>query len=799
VAIGSAAPTTDLVERARTHGGRARRGATLVGAEPPPARALDTFESKLRVPAVRPGVVPRAGLVNRLRAERSVRLATVVAASGYGKTTLLAQWAARDARRFAWLSVDERDNDPLVLLRHLAAALSRIGIVDRGVIRTLARRRSSVWTAAAPKLAAAVSACRVPFVLVVDDADLIRPGESAEIVAAIAEHVPDGSTLVLSGRSTPSLPIARLRAGAGLLELGTDDLALGRREAQLLLQGAGLKLEDGASADLLARTEGWAAGLQLAVLARRASGPQLGDAAFTGADRYVAEYFQSEHLSRLTPERLALLRRTSVLDRLCGPLCDALLGSEGSAVELDAIARSNLFLVPSDREGRWYRYHPLFRDALRRELEKHEPKLVAVLNERAADWFEAHGDAESALDHAEAAGNAERSGRILTAIALPVFYAGRMATVEGWLERFAAHAIGDGYPSLVVLRGLIHALRGRVAEAERALDAALRGSVDGATPDGCASGRPWTALLRAALCGDGPARMEQDVDDALAELPADSPWLPIALVLHGVVATLRGEDGLADARFAAAADASERLNATDVRLLAIAERSLLAAASGDLLGAETLALDARKLLTSGPTREYATTAIVRAAAARPFLWRGRWDDARRELVAAERLAGSLTEALPWLAVQTRLAVAAAYVTLRDAAGASAQLDEITNVLAVRPHLGVLGDGVADLWAQVRGLPGDAEGRRSGLTGAELRLLPYLATHLSFREIAVSLYVSRNTIKTQAISAYRKLGVSSRSAAIERARGLGLVDVPAATANASPANDARRRCPAGDRS
>jgi LuxR family transcriptional regulator, maltose regulon positive regulatory protein len=753
---------------------RVRPDADLTLVEPGRARPFEVFESKLCVTELRPGTVSRTGLVNQLRAEHSCRLATVVAASGYGKTTLLAQWAARDERPFAWLSVDEHDNDPLILLRHLAVSFDRVEPLDASILGALAEPGPSVWSAAAPALATAFSSCPRPFVAVLDNADLLHDGESADAVLALADSVPAGSMLVLAGRVQPPLPIARLRASGALLELGTSELALSRREAQLLLRDAGPTLEDEISADLLGRTEGWAAGLYLAARALDEGALPKADAGLGGRDRYISQYFNSEHLSRLTPERREFLRRTSVLEHMCGPLCDAVLASENSAVELEAIEQSNLFVVPLDREGGSYRYHHLFRDALRRELEHHEPALVPVLHERAADWFEAHGDLESALDHAESAGDARRAARILTAIALPVYYDGRIGTVERWLERFPAQAALEAYPSVAVLGGWVHALNGHAPEAERSLAAAQRGPAGETLPDG-STGRPLMLLLRAAMCADGVERMEQDVDAALAELPADSQWLPTALVLQGAASALRGDLKLADERLATAAEAAERLDATDAHLVAISKRSLLAAAAGDHGEAERLALEARELLAAGPVEEYVSVAIVRAAAARAFLRHGRWDDARRELVAAERLAGLLTHALPWFAVETRLALGAAYLTLRDRDGVRAQLAEIEKVLAVRPGLGVLVDQVADLRGQIDDLPKVRDGRCSSLTAAELRLLPLLATHLSFREIGERLYVSRNTIKTQAISAYRKLGVSSRSAAIERASELGLVD------------------------
>jgi LuxR family maltose regulon positive regulatory protein len=713
---------------------------------------------------VRPGSVRRTGLVNRLRAERSLRLATVVATSGYGKTTLLAQWAARDERPFAWLSLDEHDNDPLILLRHLAAAFERVEPLAPSVVGALAASDASVWPEAAPKLAAAIAGLRIPFVLVLDDAHLLRPGDSADVVLALAGQVPEGSMLVLAGREPPPLPIPRLRAAGRVLELGDSQLALSRRESLLLVRNAGLEVEDEVVAELVDRSEGWAAGLYLALRAPETIEP----------DRYVAEYIWSEHLAQLKPELLEFLRRTAVLERLSGPLCDAVLARADSAHELEELGRSHVFLVPLDSPG-WCRYHRLFREVLLAQLEQHEPQLVATLHERAADWFEAHGEPEPAFAHAQASNDAERAARILMTIAFAACSAGRFDEVERWLDGFAAFASLDEHPDVAVLEGWVHALRGRAADAEARLELARRR----ARTTRFAAVRPSLALLRAALCADGAERMSKDADAALATLPPESPWWPAALAVQGAGHALRGRLEAAEASFAAAAGAAERLGTTDMQVLALGELSLLAAARGDHAAAERHALEARALLASGDPGERATDAVAHAAAARALLRHGRWDEARTELAAAERLARLLTHALPWLAAQTRLELASAFLTLRDRDRAHVQLEELAHVLAVRPQLGALAEHAGDLRRRLDELPDPRAGHNSRLTGAELRLLPFLATHLSFREIGDRLYVSRNTVKTQAISVYRKLGVSSRSAAIDRASELGLLDETAA--------------------
>jgi LuxR family maltose regulon positive regulatory protein len=751
-------PRNDELRRA---GGK----AVLIGRATPPPLPFEVVESKLHAPLLPAATVSRTALVNRLRAAGAFPLVLVVAPAGYGKTTLLAQWASRDVRPVAWVSADESDNDPLAFLRHLVAALDEVEPIPPAVLEPFGHDGKSVWGKALPRLAKTISARTTPFVLVVDGADLL-PADAISVVATLVEHVPPGSMVMLSGRVQPELPVAALRAGGPLLEIGPYELALSRREAEMLLRAANLELKDAEINELLARTEGWAAGLYLAALASReeTGRPDETMASVTGDDRYFADYFRSEYLSRLSPERLTFLRRTSVLETMSGPLCDAILEQKESALELARLEQANLFVVPLDRHRDSYRYHRLFRDLLQRELSEREPELVPVLNQRAADWFEARGDAETTLDYSQAAGNDDSAARILSSISMTVSSTGRVTAVEGWLDHFDGTAQLSSYPDVAAAGAWVHAFRGRPDDAESWLAAAEQGSGEEAT-NACID------VLRAAMCADGPERMLARAESALAKLPTDHPWHPWALIVKGSAHFLLGDDDRADRVLAAAAEASDRSGRAESRALALSERSLLAAGRADE-EAETLAFDARSLIEETELDQYATSSIDLAATARALLRRGRWDEARRQLTVAQRLTPSLTHAVPWLAVQVRLELARAYLTLRDRDEARLLLGEAQAILSYRPSLGVLAQEVAELEAEIEAMP-QTDGGGSGLTGAELRLLPLLSTHLSFREIGEQLFVSRNTIKTQAISVYRKLGVSSRSDAVARAGELGL--------------------------
>jgi LuxR family maltose regulon positive regulatory protein len=762
--------------RAPTHAGRAHSAREAL--ERSPALPFAVVESKVHAPQLRAGAVSRTALVNRLRATAQP-IVLLTAPAGYGKTTVLAQWAARDSRPFAWVSADERDNDPIVLLRHLALALHGIESLEADVLGTLAAPGPSIWSSVIPRLGSAIAAFEQPVVVVLDDAHLLRTGEGLDAVCTLTENGPGGSLLVLAGRAEPKLPVAALRAGGRLSELGVDRLAMSPNESQLLLRASGADLSVAAETELIERCEGWPAALYLASLALREE--QTGDddraqvMPFAGDDRHLADYVRSEHLAQLRPGALRFLRRTSVLDRMCGSLCDAVLDDQGSARALEKIERLNLFLVPLDHQRNWYRYQHLFRELLQRELAEHEPQLFGLLHSRAADWYERHGDPESALEHALAAGELNRVARIVTAIALPAYYGGRIASVERWLAHFDDPALLERYPGVALQGGWVHAVGGRSAEADRWLHAAECGRFTGTLPDGCTSLRPWITVWRAALCREGADQMLADAETGLAGLPQGSLMRPTALLLLGAAHVVLGENDRGDAFLIAATEEADRAGATDTRMVAISERSLIASARDDPASAEVLALEAQELVDHGHLADYVTSAIALAVAARAALRHGRWDQARTHLAEAERLRPLLTRgSLPWLTLQAQLELARAYLALGDTK-ARTIVREIREALETHPHVGVLAAQADAVETQVDAMPPNGNGHGAGLTGAELRLLPLLSTHLSFREIGEEFFVSRNTIKTQAISVYRKLGVSSRSDAIDRAATLGLVE------------------------
>jgi LuxR family maltose regulon positive regulatory protein len=724
---------------------------------------------------MRPGTVHRGPLIERLAWSDSRPIVSVVAPAGYGKTTLLSQWARRNGQSFAWLSVDEGDNDPKLLLSYVAEALDAIEPIDERVFGALASRGSSVPGSVVPRLGSAFASMTSPVVLILDDVHVLHDRECRAALSVLADHVPGGSRLVLAGRARPPLRLARLRAESKIAEFGPDDLSLTHADASALLRGAGVALGEDEVAELHQRTEGWPAGLYLAALYLREGG-SFADAAvsFGGDDRLVSEYMESEFLARISRRQRVFLTRTSVLERMCGPLCDAMLEQEGSAAILADLERSNLLLVPPARRGEWYRYHHLFRDMLLAELGRRDPGLMPVLRRRAAAWCLSNGMPEAALEYSMAAGDVAGAARLVGRLVVPAFWQGRVATISrwfGWLEESGGI---EGHPMAAVLASLFSALTGRPADAALWADAVDRWQYgDPARPDD-PSAEAWAALLRAILCRSGADQMRADAGEAVRRFAAGNFVTPVPALMQGIARVLCGDRDGGELSLQDAVSAGEKAGAPHDLAIALCEQSMLAMARDQWDRAEVLAERAGTALCRAGAGESYATPLICALRARVAMHRGDIPAARRELRNAQHLRPLLTYALPYFAVQARIELARVHLALADQAGARALMREVDDVLKRRPGLGTLAGEARALQAQLARERGSRSPGASALTLAELRLLPLLSTHLSFPEIAEQMFLSRNTVKSEATSIYRKLGVSSRSQAVSRSAELGLL-------------------------
>lgn len=715
-------------------------------------------------PWFRPGLVQRSALVERLVAS-SEPIVAVVAPAGYGKTTVLSQWVERTNGQSAWLTLDRRDNDPAVLVGYVAAALDRVEPIDARVRRSLLSPGVATTAHALPLLASLMSSRRRSSMLVLDNVEVIDNQRSLDVITQLGSFLASGSRLAVASRVEPPLPMARLRAHGQVLEIGVDQLRMDDVEAAELLHGAGADIDAAARFELLSRTEGWPVGIYLAAFVlnavgrRHVSGPLV-----TGDDRAMADYLRSEVLDQLPAETAAFLRRTSMLERLSGPLCDAVLGTTDSRVMLDSLERSNLLLVPLDRRREWYRYHRLFRDLLQAELARDEAGLVDELHDRAAAWLEANGLPALAIDHAQAAGNADLAARLFTTLAQPTYASGQLDTAMRWRRWFSAHGLDRSYPRVGVLGGLADALVGRADGAEQTVDSV--GSSIGEASDG------WDAVLDAALCEHGVERMRQDAARATRQLARDSPLLGPAMFFAGVSTLLLDDLEAADVLLEQAVDACLRRGGTPTAAAALAERAVIAIVQQRDADAVTLAARATAAIRDGNCEDYLTSVVVHAVGAQVAISHADVDRARVAISHAVRLRPLCTAAFP-VSAQFLVELARAQAAVGDTEGGRSVLRQVTDILGRRPGLGVVARQVADVRGVLDSIRARA-GSAHALTVAELRVLPYLATHFTFREIGQRLYVSPNTVKSQAMSIYRKLGVTSRGEAVEAARTVGIL-------------------------
>jgi LuxR family maltose regulon positive regulatory protein len=451
-------------------------------------------------------------------------------------------------------------------------------------------------------------------------------------------------------------------------------------------------------------------------------------------------------------------------------LCEAVLELAGSAATLDHLVRSNLLLVPLDRRGQWHRYHHLFRDMLLGELHRREPELIPVLRRRAAGWCLRNDLPEEALEYSMAAGDVETAALLVERLVWATWKQARVVTVQRWLQWLGDRGALAARPMILVWASIIASQTARPAAAERWADAVDHWQHGDAARPPDPAAEAWAAVLRAILCRRGVKQMRADADEAAWRFAAAGIMAPVTALCQGVARVLSGDTEAGDAFFEDAVSMRES-GAPDALAEALSERALIAMARGEWSRAEVLAGQAGAVTGRAGIDDLLTTAVR----ARVASHRGDGPEARRELIAAQRIRPSLSYAQPHLAVQARIELTRAYLALDDMAGARTVMREIEEVLRRRPDLGTLVGETQALRTRLATERGSGGHEASSLTTAELRVLPMLATHLSGPEIAAELFLSPHTVKSQQLSLYRKLGAASRSQAIARARELGLLE------------------------
>jgi LuxR family maltose regulon positive regulatory protein len=671
--------------------------------------------------------VRRPRLLAALDQAGAVPFIVLVAPAGYGKTTLLSEWCARDPRPSAWVTLERRHDDPLLLLRAIARAVEGAAGAPGGRM-----------------------------VLVLDDVQTVRSRPARETLAEIARHPPEGMSIALASRAEVPLAVARLRAQNLVAELRATDLAMTRGEAAALFRDAGLVLDGERLDELMHRTEGWPVALSLAAQALSRGGAL---SRFDGGDRAIAEFLRDEVLAGLDPGERDFVCRTAILDELSAPLCDAVLTRSGSGAMIAGLERSGFPLVTLDRTGGRRRHHRLVAELLAGELRRTDPGVEAALHRRASDWHAAAGSLEAALRHALAAGDAARSGALVRAGVPDAVERGAIATMERRLARLTADQIA-AHPWLALAAAGTSLANGEGDQAECWVHAAASSAPD----DG------WVAALRAALGRGDLADVHAAAERASGLLAPESPGQALCRLVAGAAGHLRGECA---AGRAALEDGARRaaVRAPHLQALCLAQLALLALDEHDPEGAARQAARARAQVERHG--RVAASALVLAVSALVCAGRGREEDAAHDLRDATELGEHLTDVAAWYELEVAVVLARAALRLGDAGAAG------THLSRARRLAGRVPDGhVLEAWlrsAEAAATRFGAAGPQAVLTAAELRTLRFLPTHLTFREIGEQTSVTANTVKTQVNAAYRKLGVRSRSDAVERARALGLLE------------------------
>ena len=728
-------------------------------------------EAKLRLPLIDEALVHRGAIIDQLLDAANVPVVLMTAPPGYGKTVVAEQWSHEDPRPFAWLSLDEGDNDPVVLLTYLMLALQRIEPVDSGVLALLADNADALHDVALPRFGRMLGNRSRPFVLVLDDVDALVSAGSREVLEVITRHLPEGSQLALVGRRVPDLTWSVLRVQRKLLEISTPQLRLSRAEAEALIEATGLRLSDADITLLVERTEGWAAGLYLAAVSLSAAVTQRRAVdTYVGSDRSIADYLRDHLLAGLPDEDQMFLMQCSVLAKMSGPLCDAVLQTTGSDVRLRRLAEFNILLVRVDREWRWFRLHQLFAEALKGELMRVAPESLRGLHARASAWFETNGDLEAAIDHGIAGGEVGRAARLVWHETGELLAAGDIAKVEAWLDQFTTRQVA-GHAKLALAAAWCALFRGKPVE--HWLSAAEHGLYEADRGGEAESVTAGVALLHAMQGRNGLLQVAADAGIAIRLQAPGDVWRCTALFLDALSSYLTGDQMAAQARFHEVGELSVAFNAYPALVAALTQLAIMAIEVNDWQTAEQLHERSTAELRE---RHLERVPFLVTTQCVSVLLAARNGDRDVAAAWARRCISmvALTRVPPAVDVQARYLLARAQLMLGDAPAARVLLSEALTGLTHVSDATLLRNQVERTWRQIQTMSLGFEHGASTLTTAELRVLQYLPTHLSFEQIGKELFVSRNTVKSQAIAAYRKLGVTSRTEAVERAQALGLL-------------------------
>ncbi|MFF2090662.1 LuxR C-terminal-related transcriptional regulator [Paenibacillus sp. NPDC058174] len=755
--------------------------------------------TKLYIPPSRPRAVHRIRLHERMDEGLHGKLTLVSAAAGFGKTTLVSDWLAACSLPAAWLSLDEGDNDPARFLTCLFSAVQTIGInIGEGVFGMLQSPQPPPAEALMAVLIREITAAAGRFILVLDDYHVIAAEPVQQALAFLLEHQPPQMHLVIAARENPDLPLARLRVRNQLTELRAADLRFTPAEAAgFLNQTMGLNLSAPNAARLADRTEGWAAGLQLAALSLRGlEGSAEGDIdTFTGSHRFVLDYIIEEVLKQQPESIQTFLLQTSILDRLCGPLCEAVMGKAANDSRtrgelagfgqevLEYLEHANLFIIPLDNERRWFRYHHLFADALRLQLKRRASALsgseASGLHIAASEWYEEQGMELEAFRHAAEAGDVDRSARLIEGAGMPLQFRGEAVPILNWLESLPP-AVKDARPSLYITHASALLLVSRTAGVEPMLQAAERVLQHEKQNEQVRDLIGHIASIRATLAvgQQQPDAIYEQSLLALASLHPDNlPVRTAAAWTLGYAQQLRGDYAAAGRTYAEALLNSEQIGHRMIAIMAaIGLGNVQELNKQPDLAAESY----RYALQLGGEPPLPVVSEAYLGLARIALEREGWETAEQHAQQALLLARQIENTDRF--VSCKLVFARVKLAQGKIAAAAAILSE-TEQLIIQHHFVQRQPELAELQKRVQLHEGKAEtlvpisprhALIEPLSERELEILKLIAEGLSNQEICDRLFLALSTVKGYNRNLFGKLQVQRRTEAVARARELDLL-------------------------
>jgi len=745
----------DTAPRAST-----REASTLLGPLLP--------ASKLEPPRLRPGTLERERLIRTLERSADASIILVSASAGYGKSTLASQWSHARKQPLAWVNLDHGDNDPIVFLNSIAYALDRIDGVSPELLAELSSSTPQIDDFVLPALAAELGRL-APLTLVLDDAHELTQPRSLAVLEFLLDEIPTKSQLILVTREDLDLPLARRRATGELVEIRAEALALDENETRELASSLGVSLSDAALELLRERTEGWPAGITLALHTMREHAGATGvEERISGNQREIADYLVEVVVSQTPEEQQQFLLATSILRRMAAPVCDAILEISDSNDRLRELERTNSFVIPLDDERRWYRYHHLFGELLRAELDRRHPELSAVYLSRAAEWHEQDGgDPGEAFRCARECGDFERAGRIALSCVDRFTRLGQLETLRLWLLDCSDDEIASD-PQLAVAAGWVYGLVGEADMAQRFTVAAGLGELDVPSADGATSLRVSLANLRSALGVGGIGQMLADSEFVYAaEKEVRTRWFLGGARGRGIAALLLGRpDEAVEPLREALMLTGGRRELAHVRVWVGAYLALALADAERWPEARETAQEAKALVAEARLEHTMDAVLASTARATVLAHDGDFDRAAAELAAAVNAERFVRGAL-WLSADMSLRWGEIGFDLGMRREAQEHADTARAVLNGYPDPGVMVTRLEALEQRIR------SASDLHLTPAEIRILPFLPTHFSTQEIAARVFLSRTTVKTHLSSIYGKLDSATRSEAVERMEQLGL--------------------------